>query len=163
MEKGNKNMPTIKEEMDAIDKRNYGWYDTLTAENKKKFGMWVRQRWASAIDHPDPAIREWVLTTINDNVNCHFNDITHHPELQMRLMQTAGIGKSLKRGWVSAMKQKKDESRVSKQIFKFYLDKYPHLKDDELVILVNTMPKDEMKQELLNHGLSDKQVKALMK
>ena len=148
---------TIKEEMRAIDQRDTGWWDTLTEEEQKKVSPWVLMRYTSACDTNHDQIRDHYLTLTNDLVNVQFNTLRHHPQLQQRLLQVVGIGKTQYHPWIAPGKrQKKDK------VADWLLSIYPHLNDDELDILLES-DKKEIVALAESAGMSDKDIKALFK
>lgn len=156
-------MPTIKEEMAAIDKRNFNWYASLSEEEHKKLSMWVLMRYASSTASNITEINEHYLTIVNDSVNVNFNDLRMHPELQWRLMQLAGVGTAQYHNWIPAMKQKRDSMAASNKLLAFYQELNPFLNDTELGIMIGQLSKEEIKEELTAHGIVPKKIKEMMK
>lgn len=156
-------MPTIKEEMAAIDRRKFDWYSKLSEEEQKSLSMWVLMRYCSSTGSKVEEINEHYLIMTNELVNVYFNDLRHHPELQMRLMQCVGIGTNQFHPWIKPGKRKKDGNKVNKKLFDLFETRYPHLNDDEIDFLISNLSKDEIKANLTDSGMSDKQIKELMK
>jgi hypothetical protein len=156
-------MPTIKEEMSALDKRNFNWYSSLSDEDQKKLSMWVMMRYASSTTSNITEINEHYLTIVNASVNVNFNDLRHHPELQWRLMQLAGVGTAQFHSWIPAMKQKKDTLAANNKLIAFYQDMNPYLNDTELSIMIGQLSKEDIKAELTAHGIVPKKIKEMMK
>jgi len=155
-------MPTIKEEMSALDRRNFDWYSNLSEEDQKSLSMYVLMRYAASTNSKVVEINEHYLTMVNELVNVNFNDLRKHPELQWRLMQCAAIGTSQFHQWIKPMKKKKEGSKNPK-LFDFYERQFPHFSDDEIEYLINSQSKTEIKEVLVEHGLSDKDIKAILK
>lgn len=155
-------MPTIKQEMAAVDKRQFDWYDNLSDEDKKSLSMWVLMRYVSSTSSNVDEINEHYLTMTNELVNVNFSDLIKHPELQFRLMQCVGVGTNQFHNWIKPMKRKKDTSSNPK-LFGFYEQQFPHFNDEELAHLVKIQNIDEVKETLRDAGLDDKQIKAMLK
>ena len=151
------NKLTIKEEMRAIDQRDMGWWDTLTEEEQKKISPWVLMRYTSTCDTNHDEIRDHYLTMTNALVNVHFNVLRHHPQLQHRLLQIVGIGKSQYHPWIAPGKRQKKN-----KVAEWLLELYPGLNDDELDILLQS-DKKELKALAEETGMTDKQIKDLFK
>ena len=151
------NKLTIKEEMRAIDQRDVRWWNTLTEEEQKKVSPWVLMRYTSACDTNHDEIRDHYLTMTNELVNVHFNAIRHHPQLQHRLLQVVGIGKSQYHPWIPPGKRQKKN-----KVAEWLLELYPGLNDDELDILLQS-DKKELKALAEQSGMTDKQIKELFK
>lgn len=155
-------MPTIKEEMSALDLRKFDWYASLSEEDQKSLSMWVLMRYASSTDSKVKEINEHYLTMVNDLVNVHFNDLRHYPDLQWRLMQCAAIGTNQFHSWIKPGKRKKAKNGNAK-LEEFMLAMHPHLKDDELVILLDSMGEDEIIAMLEDTGIEKKKIKDYLK
>ena len=151
------NKLTIKEEMRAIDQRDVGWWDTLTEEEQKKISPWVLMRYTSACDTNHDEIRDHYLTMTNELVNVQFNTLRHHPQLQHRLLQIVGIGKSQYHPWIAPGKRQKKN-----KVAEWLLTLYPHLNDDEPDIMLQS-DKKELKALAERAGLTDKQIKEIFK
>jgi hypothetical protein len=156
-------MPTINEEMSALDKRDFAWYDGLSEEEQKKLSMWVVMRYAASTTSNVTEINEHYLTFINEFVNVGFNDLRHYPDLQWRLMQLAGIGRIQKHTWIKPMKKTKIKDAANNKLVAFYSDLHPFLNDQELSILIGNYDKDEIKSDLEAHGITPKLIKEMMK
>lgn len=155
-------MPTIKQEMAAIDRRQFKWYDSLSEEEQKKLSMWVLMRYCSATDSKVEEINLHYLTLTNELVNVHFNTLRHHPELQFRLMQVIGVGTSQFHPWIAPGKRKKDTS-ANPKLFGLIEKQCPHYSDDEVELLISMMDKDDIKQLLQDYGIPDKKHKEYLK
>ena len=149
--------------MSALDKRNFAWYDSLTPEEQKGLSMWVVMRYAASTNNSARNTNEHYLKIVNDYVNVGFNDLRHHPELQWRLMQLAGIGKDQFHNWIKPMKKKKDDLKASNKLLAFYSEMYPFANDQELAIIISNCTKAEIKTVLTEHGLTPAAIKVLMK
>lgn len=148
--------------MAAIDLRKFNWYENLTEEDRDEVNkkMWIFQRWASSVSANVYSINEHYLTLMNDLVNVNFNDLTKHPELQIRLMQCVGLGTSQEHPWIKPMKKKKDTSG-NKKLFKYYVQIFPSMNDDEIAFMMDS-PKAEIKEFLQLQGLDDKKIKGML-
>lgn len=151
------NKLSIKEEMRAIDQRDVGWWDSLTEEEQKKVGIWILMRYTSACDSNHDQIRDHYLSMTNDLVNVQFNTLRHHPQLQHRLLQIVGIGKSQYHPWIPPGKRQK-KNKVADWLIKLY----PSINDDELDLLLQST-KAELKALAEQTGMTDKDIKALFK
>jgi hypothetical protein len=154
-------MPTIKQEMNAIDLRQHGWWNTLTEDEQKKLSMWVLQRYSSSVKTSIAEIEAHYLIMTNDLVNVNHHVLRHHPELQMRLLQCVGIGTSQLHEWVPPPPKKK--AKQGSKVLAFYLNMYPHLSDDEAIFVLDSMGKDEVKEMLLEAGIPKKSIKDYVK
>lgn len=155
-------MPTIKEEMAAIDRRRFDWYPNLSEEDRKSLSMWVLMRYCSSTGNRVHEINEHYLTMTNELVNAHFNDLRNHPELQMRLMQCVGIGTDQFHNWIKPGKRSKT-AKGNALLHEFFLNMYPHLNDSELAFLIGKMAEDEIRELLEDAGVPKNKVKDYFK
>ena len=144
---------TIKEEMRAVDKRDFGWYKSLNDEEKKSLSMWQLQRFVSSVDSKVPAIAEHYLTITNDAVNTNFNKLSKHPELQFRLLQLAGIGTPQFHSWIAPGRA----SKTSK-LYQFLGNFFKEYSAQELEMLLELNSKDDIKEMLMECGLQDDEI-----
>lgn len=150
---------SIKEEMRAIDQRDRGWWDSLTEEEQGKVGIFVLMRYASAVDSKNFDIVAHYLTMTNEFVNKDFNELRKHPQLQHKLLQLVGIGVNQFHPWIPPSKKRKTNNKL----IKFLSELYPHYSDDELDLLAQTNPKEELQDLAESTGLKPKEVKELLK
>lgn len=155
-------MPTIKQEMNAIDKRQMDFWKNLSPEEQKGLSMWVLMRWASTVDSNVREIEEHYLVMINELVNVHFNLMRHDPDWQLRLMQCVGIGTSQKHDWIKPMKKKSATSKRPK-LYALFEQENPHLNHQEIELLISKHTEDELKEWLMGFGMSDKDIRAHLK
>lgn len=155
-------MPTIKQEMSAIDRRELNFWESLSDEDQKKLSMWLLMRWASAVNSNVREIEEHYLVMINELVNVHFNLLRHDPDWQLRLMQCVGIGTSQRHEWIKPMKKKGTTSKRPK-LYLLFEREYPHLNHCEIELLISKNTDDDLKEWLRGFGMSDKDIKAHMK
>tara|TARA_B100000959_G_scaffold264948_1_gene305956 strand:+ start:2313 stop:2765 length:453 start_codon:yes stop_codon:yes gene_type:complete len=135
----------------AIDKRNKTFYNTLDAEQQKKFSAWLYMRYASSVD--GPIFRDHYLEMVNDLVNVNFNDLTKHKELQWLLISLCGIGKKQFHPWIKPGKRK-EKPKIKTWLAKAFLN----LKDSELDTLIELNTIDELKDYATQQGLTDKEI-----
>jgi len=148
--------------MAALDRRNFSWYTSLSDLDRNSLVMYVMMRYAASTSSNVAEINEHYLTMINELVNVNFNDMRHDPELQWRLMQCAAIGTSQFHIWIKPMKKRKETSKKPR-LFAFYEKQYPHFNNDEIDFLISQQSPQELRELLVEHGLSDKEIKAILK
>jgi len=149
---------SIKSEMTAIDTKDRSWYNSLSEDEKKKLGIWILMRYTSSVKHDIKDFEEHYLEWTNELVNVHFNTLRHHPELQFKLLQALGLGKSMYHPWIAPGKK-----GTETKLFKFFKEHYVEYNDDEIILLLSQFPKDELKEKLEEFGLDNKSIKELMK
>jgi hypothetical protein len=149
---------SIKNEMLAIDTKDRGWWNRLTDEERKKVGPWILMRYTSACKNNNRQFEEHYLEWTNELVNVHFNSLSHHPQLQIQLMQAIGLGISMYHPWIAPGKK-----GTSNKLHQTFQKIYRHLNDDELDIMINMHDKDELTELLEQHGIDKKEIKKLLK
>ncbi len=142
----------LKEVMAALDKKDKGWYNRLTPEKKKAFSTWMMMRYASSVQGRNAAN---FLFMVNELVNKDFEDIYKYPELQWLLMSACGTGKIEFHPYIKPPNSRKKKDKVSE----FILSIYPHLKSDELELMLSINSKEDLKEFARAHGYDDKTIK----
>jgi hypothetical protein len=146
----------IKDVLLALDRKDLGFYNKLTEEQKKSFSAWTVMRFASSANSPD--IAGYYNIMINEAVNTNFNLISKHPELQWMLMAICGVGSKQYHPWIAPPKKK---AKNKKQ--EILLQMHPGANSLELDILEQTMSTEEFTQMLINMAYTDKDIKDILK
>jgi hypothetical protein len=142
----------LKDIMAALDKRDKGFYNRLTDEQKKAFSAWMMMRYASSVQGKDSA--HYIYMT-NELVNKDFSEVSKHPELQWLLLSACGVGKIQFHPYLKPPNSKKKKDKISE----FIADIYPLAKADEIELLVQLNSTDELKTFARSHGYDDKSIK----
>jgi hypothetical protein len=82
---------SIQNEMTQFDRKNRGFYDELTVEERKKFSNYLMIRWGSAVQG-NRDLQEFYLIATNERLNKKFFDINRHPKLQWLCATTVSPG-----------------------------------------------------------------------
>ena len=86
----------------ALDKKDYGYYDRLSEEQKRKFSPYMMLMWASMVKGSKELESYYVQSTSHYANKYVFNEsISNHPKLQWLMLCSAspGIGKQM-RQWI---------------------------------------------------------------
>lgn len=125
------------EVLNALDKKDYNYYDNLTEEQKKKFVPFMLLHWMSAIKGSEGVSRYYVMST-NEYANKYmFSEfVQKHPKLQWLMLCSAspGIGKQFHQ-WIPHIKDKVikyKEPAALKDIKEYYNKIYPK-QDSEII------------------------------
>jgi len=147
----------IKNEMRVLDTRDRKWWDTLTKEEREKFGksMWTQMRWASSVKGRNAA---QYLMLVNEFTNVNFNTLKHHPQLQHQLLQLAGDGKPQYHEWIPPGKRGKKNKLVE-----WLAEEYPEYNDTELELLAQENDKTIFVDRMEQQGLTKKEIKDIFK
>jgi len=146
----------LAEVMKAIDKKDRGWYNRLSAEQKKAFSAWMMMRYASSVQGGSAPDYIWM---VNELVNHKFSDVSKYPELQWLLMTAVGSSKVQHHPYIKPPNSKRKKNKISDAIAKIY----PHISQEEINLLLSINDKDELKQFFQAHAYTDKEIKELMK
>ena len=146
----------LKEVMAAIDKKDRGFYNRLTDEQKKAFSAWMMMRYTSSVQGKNSA---YYIYMTNELVNRDFSDISKHPELQWLLLSACGSGKVEYHPYLKPPNARKKKDKVSE----FLSNIYPLLKDDEIALIIKLNTTDELKEFAKTHGYEDKEIKEIFK
>lgn len=124
------------EAMTALDKKDYGYYDRLTPEQKKKFTPYMMTHWMSAIKG-NGMLQSYYLQSTNLNANKHMLDgtISNHPKLQWLMLCSIspGMGKQFHQ-WIPHLSNKVSQLKEvpkAKDVSDYYAKIYPKSSDDD--------------------------------
>jgi hypothetical protein len=144
----------IKRELDAVDTRNYNFYDNLTPEEQKAFSPFILMRFTSNVQG-DRDLQEWFVEMTNELVNKdHWILSKNHKALLWKLYAGTGAGSKCFHPYLAAGKKEK----VNK-IEKLIAEINPSMKITEVKILADMMTKDDIKELFDNMGFDKKQRK----
>ena len=145
----------IANEMRAFDNKSRDFYDSLTDDERKKFSTYLMLKWGANVEG-GPELQEWYLRVTNDRVNLNFFDLGKHPKLQWLLCTTVSPGLGAKRHyWITT----KNPGAGNKS-YKFMEKQYPHLKRDEIELMLQINSKDQIKNYARALGWDEKQIKS---
>lgn len=125
----------VFEAIAAIDKKDYGYYDRLSDEQKKKFTPYMLILWASNVKG-NRDLQNYYVQSVNHYANKYYLDenITKHPKLQWLMLcaSSPGMGKQFHQ-WIPQIKEKVSklkEQAKHKDIKDYYKKVYPKTEDD---------------------------------
>lgn len=113
--------------LEALDKKDYGWFDTLTEEQQKKFVPYVITHWMSSVKSSGMLGAYYVMST-DANANKYlFNErVQQHSKLQWLMLCAAspGMGKQFHQ-WIPHLNSKLGEfkTQANKKEVKDYFTK----------------------------------------
>ena len=148
---------TIKNETAALDRKDRGFYDSLTEDEVKKFSPYLMLRYSASVTG-SADMQAWYLRATNERVNVNFFDVstTKHKKLQWLLCTTASPDAGIQTHYWLAGKKAESNSKT----LKFLATMYPGLKDDELKLLASTNSKQDIRDLARKHGWDEKRIKA---
>jgi hypothetical protein len=144
----------IINEMRQFDRKNRGFYDELTDEERKKFSNYLMIRWGSAVEG-SRELQEFYVIATNERLNRHFFSVGRHPKLQWLMATSVSPGMGTHRHpWIALKKKEAGVGSIRRQLAEYY----PHLKDDELDLLASMTSTADLKALICSHGNDDKKV-----
>jgi hypothetical protein len=121
----------------AVDKKDYGYYDRLTEEQKKKFVPYMVLMWVSVVKGSRD-LQNYYLQSTDYHANKYmFNEnVTKHPKLQWLMLcaSSPGLGKQFHQ-WlpnISPSVSKLKSLPKVKDIKEYYKKVYPKADDNTL-------------------------------
>jgi len=123
--------------LNAIDRKDYDYYDRLKPEQQKKIVPFMLAKWVSAVKANGDVARYYVQS-IEYNVNKYlFNEVIQdHPKLQWQMLCAAspGIGKQFHQ-WIPQIKERvtmlKDPA-VTKDVKEYFKKIYTKASDEDI-------------------------------
>jgi hypothetical protein len=145
----------IKRELNAVDQKNYNFYDKLTDEEKKAFSPYILMRYTANVQMPDRDIQEWYLEMTNEMVNKNHWDLSkNHKALLWKLFAATGTGVNCYHPYLAAGKKEK-----ANKIEKLLVDIYPAMKMSDIKLMASMMTKKDKEELFDNMGFDKKQRK----
>jgi len=144
----------LKDIMAAIDKKDRGFYNRLSDEQKKAFSAWMMMRYCSSVQGRDAA--NYIFMT-NELVNYQFMEVSKHPELQWLLLSACGTGKIQFHPYLKPPNARKKKNKV----FEFVYSVFPHMKSEDINNFIDLNTKEDLKTLAKQHGYDDKTIKEI--
>jgi hypothetical protein len=142
----------IANEMRQLDRKNRGFYDELTPEEKKKFSTYLMIRWGSSVDGAQE-LQEYYVQSCNHYLNKKFFEISRHPKLQWLCATAVSPDMGTPRHtWIAPKKKEAGASARRKQLQQMY----PTYKDDEIDVMMQIVSDKEIKQYFRDLGEESK-------
>lgn len=141
----------ISNEMSQLDRKNRGFYDELTDEERKKFSNYLMIRWSSSVAGTRE-LQEYYVQSCNHYLNRDFFAVNRHPKLQW-LMATAvspDLG-SQRHVWIAPKKKEKGNSEVKRNL----MDLYPTMKLNDIDVLAAVNSAADVRAVMREHGKTD--------
>ena len=144
----------IKRELNAVDQKNYEFYDKLTDEERKAFSPYILMRYTASVQG-DRDTQEWFLERTNEMVNKNHWDLSkNHKALLWKLFAATGAGVNCYHPYLAAGKKEK-----ANKIEKLLVELYPAMKMGEIKMLAKMMDKNDIKELFDKMGFDKKQRK----
>jgi len=157
--------PTLFEMIDAIDRKEYDFFDKLTVEQQSKVVPFMLLQWMSSTKSKSQ-IQEYYLNSVNYHANKYFfnEHVSKHPKLlwMMLCASSPGIGKQYHQ-WIPQIRDKVSklkDSPTKKEMNEYFTKIYGNLDKSLLNELTTTFIDEHKKKKYLatrfpNMKLSD--------
>lgn len=141
----------LNDVLNAIDRRDFGWYSRLSVEHKKKWSSWLFVRYVSSVKGSKSGD---ALLDTNEFVNKYYNDLYKHDELIWKLMCLTGTGKKQFHEWIKPPTSTKKKDKISA----FIAEQYPHMKSDDIELFRHLNSDDDIKRMAVDMAMDDKSI-----
>ena len=144
----------IKRELNAVDQKNYNFYENLTDEERKAFSPYILMRYTASVQG-DRDVQEWFVEMTNEMVNKNHWDLSkNHKALLWKLFAATGAGVNCYHPYLAAGKKEK-----ANKIEKLLCDIYPATKMAEIKMMAKMMTKKDKEELFDKMGFDKKQRK----
>lgn len=143
----------IKKQLEAVDLKDYGFYDRLSDEEKKAFSPYILMRYVSNVQG-DSDTQEWFLEMTNEIVNKNHWELSKNKALMWKLFACIGTGVKAYHPYLAAGKKEK-----ANKIERLILDLNPAMKFADARMLASMMDKKDIEELFDNLGFDKKQQK----
>jgi hypothetical protein len=147
----------LKTILSALDRKQIGFYDSLTDEQKKEIEPYVLMTFMSSCSNIKLAYSH--LLMVNEVVNVEYEEIRKHPKMQWMLLCLCGSGANQFHPWIARPKKQKNNNKI----YNFLSQIYPTLKKDEIELLEEVNSKEELMELAKQQGYSDAELKETFK
>ena len=153
-----KNDINLFEVIEAIDNKDYGYYDTLTEEQQEKFVPFMLIQWISGLQG-NRDMQMYYLQSVNYHANMYFLDYMiaskshNHAKLQWLMLcaSSPGMGKVFHK-WVPKISEKvtllKENAKLS-DIKEYYQKIYPKASSQDIAEVAEVFVTEHKKKVVL--------------
>lgn len=139
----------------ALDRKDYGYFDRLSEEQKKKFSSYMLIHYMSAVSSKNKEIEQYYVCATNEAGNKHiFNEfVMGHPKLQWLMLCaiSPGLGQQFHK-WIPHIREKVTklkEPAKAKEIKDYYSKIYSGVNANDLTDITDAFIDDNKKKYYL--------------
>jgi hypothetical protein len=138
----------------ALDKKDYGYYDRLSEEQKKKFVPYMMTHWMSTVKSSSDIQGFYVMSTDGAANKYLFNEhVQKHPKLQWLMFCAASLGAGKQyHQWIPHIKigvtSLRDNAKIS-DIIDYFTKIYPKLSSDDIMSMSEAYIAEHKKMHFL--------------
>ena len=139
--------------MEALDKKDYGFYDSLTDDEKKKFSPYLIFKWASTVEGNNDISKFYALS-MNEYVNVDFWECSKNKKLTWLSLCAAspGIGRQ-KHYWLGNGNKNDNKLKTSLR------ELLPLMKESDIDVILKINSEKEIVEWMKHQNVEDDQKK----
>lgn len=148
------------EALDALDRKDYNYFDKLTEEQQKKFVPYMMTHWMSCVK-ADSGVQGYYVMSTEYHANKHlFNEyVQKHPKLvwQMLCASSPGVGKKFHQ-WIPHLSIKiatLKETPKQKEVKDYFAKIYPKASEANLYAISEAFVEEHKKKVYLAKRFPD--------
>jgi hypothetical protein len=137
--------------LNAIDSKDYDFYDNLTDDERKGFSAYIGLKWGASVSGGDNILQHYYLASMNSYVNVNLFDLNKHHKLQWLLLVASSPNFGVHRHeWIYPKKKPTSKSKndIKSQLMKIY----PSYKEDDIELLASMVTKKDLKKFVKDCG-----------
>ena len=139
--------------LDAVNRRDYGFYKTLTDDELKGFSPYVLMRYIS--NAKGRSLQEHFIERTNERVNKHHWLLSkEHKELLWKLCASVGTGDNVYHPYIKGLGKES-----ANKIEKLLCELYPAMKMGDIKLMASMMDKKDKEELFDKMGFDKKQRK----
>ena len=145
----------------AVNRKDRDWWESLSAEQQKKFASWLYSRYMSVVRHNNPDMHRYYVLSANTTLNRDLSKLTkNHAKLIYLLMTTmSNEFARCDHQYIPPMKKNKADKKTNNKI-RLLSEMNPSSKDADIETLASIMTDSEFEELLISHGWDSKKIKA---
>jgi hypothetical protein len=141
--------------MQAFDRKDRGYYDNFTDDDRKKFSTYLMLKYGANVNGSQE-LQAYYLMAVNERVNKNFFDLGKHTKLQWLCCTTVSPAMGTQfHYWLNAKKKTGDNKAQ-----KFLAELYPTMKSNEIDLLAKLNDKRNLTDMARDLGFDDKSIKS---
>ena len=148
----------------AVNRKDRGWWERLSDEQRKKFSSWLYSRYMSIVRHNNPDMHRYYVLSANKELNKDLSKLTkNHTKLIYLLMTTmANEFTRADHQYIPPLKKNKADKTTNNKM-RVLSELNPSSKDADLETLATVISDSEFEELLVSHGWDAKKISAELK
>jgi hypothetical protein len=139
----------IRNEMAQLDRKNRGFYQSLTDEERRKFSTFLMIRWSSSVSG-SAELQEYYVQACNHFLNRHFFAINRHPQLQWLAATAVSPGTGTPdHVWIKGPSRERGSTAQRRRL----QDLYPNMKNSDIDVLIQLNEEADFRRLERDHGI----------